>query len=211
MRRRTNDGQQLGQELVRQDEDQQRGVATRFRQVGHRPDVTGQWNSRQVLDVLVAGVDDLREFLLGTVVVHLHFLFVDPHVDMVFAKWQALAVGTHQGSNGASPVATANDTDLEEVTAGLRVEVDRRKVLRGGSPSMGCRIVTGVHRAVLVCRRRSEGEKLGGVGGGCVAEDFLTAEEPKQEYSDGMMDDGVGCEDRWTKQEMTRDHSENPS
>lgn len=99
-----------GQKLMRKDKDEQRGLIACLGQVGDGHDILRQLDSRQILDILVLLVDDLRELALGTVL-QLDHLLVHPHGNLRFDVRQSGAVASDEGGDRRAPVAAADDAD----------------------------------------------------------------------------------------------------
>ncbi|KAL1835225.1 hypothetical protein VTK73DRAFT_5974 [Phialemonium thermophilum] len=133
----------VGDELVRQVEDQDGGVAHGVGQRRVGAHVVGQADALEVLHVLVAGVDDLGELArlvaAGRVVVRRvagedDLLLVDPHLHRLFEDVRVLArvLGDDLG-DGGPPVAGADDGDLVP----LLVEAEAVGACHGGGGSAG--------------------------------------------------------------------------
>ena len=99
-----------GQKLMRKHKDEQRGLIACLGQVGDGHDILRQFDARQILDILVLLVDDLRELALGAIL-QLDHLLVHPHGNLRFDMRQTGAVASDEGGDGRTPVAAANDAD----------------------------------------------------------------------------------------------------
>ena len=95
---------------MRKDKDEQRGLIACLGQVGDGHDVLRQLDPRQILDVLVLLVDDLRQLALGAIL-QLDRLLVHPHGHLRFDVRQTGAVPSDEGGDGRTPVAAADDAD----------------------------------------------------------------------------------------------------
>jgi hypothetical protein len=98
------------QELVWQVEHNQVGAFDGLDDVRHRDQVFGQFDTGQVLDVFVSGVDDLGQ--VGAV----DFLFKNPHVDEMGEQvWSGGSVLGDNLGDGGTPVTGTNNGNLERV------------------------------------------------------------------------------------------------
>lgn len=151
MGRRTNDRKQFGQELVWGDENQERRVSAGLFQIRHSLDVVRKLDSRQVLHVLVARVDDFGQW--HQLAIDFNLLFEHPHVHLTLAKVETLAVPADQNRNCASPITTSNDADLVNVSTGLRVGVKGRNALVRRDGNIVIRVAHGgAGASALGCR-----------------------------------------------------------
>jgi hypothetical protein len=140
--------QHAAQELVRHAEDEDVGAAHGVLEVRHGDDVLRQLVAGQVLDVLVLGVDDLRELLA------VHLLLEDPHVDVALERLgQVLGVLADDAGDGRAPVAGAHETDLLRHGGVLGRWRGRRNALKGANsgvttmrPSSSAAALTSVGR-----------------------------------------------------------------
>merc|ERR1719364_383792 len=94
------------EELVGQHEDEQRGSLHGVREVGVGDDVVRELDARQVLDVLVLGVDDVGQVLA------VDALLEDPHGHLVVELVAIEHVAPDNLGDGRAPVARANDANL---------------------------------------------------------------------------------------------------
>ena len=126
-----------GQNLMRKDKDEQRGLIACLGQVGDGHDILGQLDARQILDILVLLVDDLGQLALGAIL-QLDHLLVHPHGNLRFDVRQTGAVASDEGGDGRAPVAAADDANAIVLLGRvLGVGIDEDFFVRVGHSGIG--------------------------------------------------------------------------